>query len=102
MAHQLGPPWREAPDSGGGTQRSVIVAFPSRRTVGVKYAPRDRRHWAHGSAQCLLRAAALRQPHPMTAGKIVEGQGLQREAGEVECLVGGVDGGEFPRGGQVE
>ncbi len=36
MANKLGPPWREAPDSWGGTQRSVMVAFPSRRTVGAK------------------------------------------------------------------
>ncbi len=36
MAHKSGPPWREAPDSGGGNQRRVIVAFHSRRTVGAK------------------------------------------------------------------
>ena len=60
MAHKLGPPWREAPDSWVGTQRRVSVAFPSRRTVGAKNTPRDRRHLAHGSAKCLLRAAALR------------------------------------------
>jgi hypothetical protein len=34
--------------------------MPDRRAVGAKNAPRDRRHLAHGSAECLLRAAALR------------------------------------------
>ena len=51
--------WREAPDSRP-YRRRVIVAFPSRRTVGAKNTPRDRRHLAQGSAKCLLRAAALR------------------------------------------
>ena len=37
-----------------------MVALPSRRAVGAKKTPRARRHWAHGRAQCLLRAAALR------------------------------------------
>ena len=43
--------WREAPDSWVGTQRSAIVAFPSRRAVGAKNAPRDRRRLAQGLCQ---------------------------------------------------
>ena len=39
------------------------MAPPSRRAVGAKNAPRDRRHWAHGRAKCLLRAAAQRRIH---------------------------------------
>ena len=35
------------------------MAVPS-RTVGAKNAPRDRRRLVHGSTECLLRAAALR------------------------------------------
>ncbi len=50
MPHKSGPPWREAPDSGGGTQRSVIVAFPRRRTVGAKNAPQQ--PTARGTRKC--------------------------------------------------
>ena len=51
MAHKLGPPWREAPDSWVGAQRRAMVALPSRRAVGAKKTPRDRRHWAQGLCQ---------------------------------------------------
>jgi hypothetical protein len=34
--------WRGARDSRVGTRRRVIVAFPSRRAVAAKNAPRDR------------------------------------------------------------
>ena len=36
------------------------MVLPSRRAVAAKNTPRARRHLAHGSAKCLLRAAALR------------------------------------------
>ena len=49
--------WREAPDSWVGTKRRVSVANPRGRTVGAKNTPRARRHWAHGSAKCLLKSS---------------------------------------------
>jgi len=57
-------PWRakrrrEAPDSWVGPQRRAIVALPSRRAVGAKNAPRDRRWNGQDSPVRLLRAAAL-------------------------------------------
>ena len=52
--------WRRARDSRTTVRRRVIVAFPCRRTVAAKNAPRARRNSAKGCSECLLRAAAPR------------------------------------------